>query len=72
VTDPIQGQQGATFYFSVNGVPIFAKGANWIPADSFENRVTLEVLQNLLQSAKDANMNIVRNWYLQVIFALLI
>jgi len=62
ITEPIQGQQGATFYFNINGVAVFAKGANWIPADSFENRVTLEVLQGLLQSAKDANMNIVRNW----------
>ncbi len=36
--------------------------ANWIPADSFESRVTREVLRGLLQSTKDANMNMVRNW----------
>jgi beta-mannosidase len=38
------------------------KGANWIPADAFESRVTADVIDNLLQSAVDANMNTVRNW----------
>ncbi|KAH3756825.1 mannosidase, beta A, lysosomal L-like [Pelomyxa schiedti] len=53
---------GESFYFTVNGVPVFAKGANWIPADSFHSRVTHDILQALLQSAVDANMNIVRVW----------
>ena len=35
--------------FQVNSIPIFAKGANWIPADAFESRSTPEVLQNLLK-----------------------
>jgi hypothetical protein len=31
---------GRSFTFVVNGVPIFAKGSNWIPADSFPTRLT--------------------------------
>ncbi len=33
-------QWGRNFQFRINGVPIFAKGADWIPADSFINRFT--------------------------------
>ena len=28
-----------SFQFRVNGVPFFAKGANWIPADTFVTRI---------------------------------
>eukprot|EP01094_Clydonella_sp_ATCC50884_P019732 TRINITY_DN3927_c0_g1_i1.p1 TRINITY_DN3927_c0_g1~~TRINITY_DN3927_c0_g1_i1.p1 ORF type:complete len:944 (+),score=224.15 TRINITY_DN3927_c0_g1_i1:90-2921(+) len=58
----VQGQLGTSFFFQVNGVPVFAKGANWIPADSFESRVDDEVLEDLLNSAVEANMNTIRNW----------
>ncbi|MDT5271838.1 MAG: beta-mannosidase [Acidobacteriota bacterium] len=53
---------GKSFTFVVNGVPVFAKGANWIPADSFPERVTRERYRHLLQSARDANMNMLRVW----------
>lgn len=53
---------GETFFIQVNNVPIFAKGANWIPADAFESRVTDSVIEEILQSAYDANMNTIRNW----------
>ncbi|KAF0095510.1 MAG: beta-mannosidase [Puniceicoccaceae bacterium 5H] len=53
---------GESFCFAANGVRFFAKGANWIPADSFDGRITRETLQDLLQSAADANMNCVRVW----------
>ncbi|KAJ7385973.1 hypothetical protein OS493_012305 [Desmophyllum pertusum] len=62
VQEPIKGAPGLGFHFEVNDLPIFLKGANWIPADAFEDRVTSSVLRNLLQSAVDANMNVVRNW----------
>jgi beta-mannosidase len=51
-----------TFRFVVNGKPIFAKGVNWIPADSFLPRVTREKYFALLNLAKNANMNMVRVW----------
>lgn len=53
---------GRSFYFEVNGIPIFAKGADVIPFDSFPNRVTDANYKHILQSAKDANMNMVRLW----------
>jgi beta-mannosidase len=53
---------GRSFEFVINGIPIFAKGADVIPSDSFANRVTPEKYRAMLQSAKDANMNMVRLW----------
>ncbi|WP_425601703.1 beta-mannosidase [Dyella subtropica] len=55
-------QWGRSFAFVVNGVPMFAKGANLIPFDSFPARVTDESMQQILQSAHDANMNMLRMW----------
>ncbi len=55
-------QWGKSFEFVVNGVPVFAKGGNWIPADSFPTRVTRERYRQLLESARDANMNMLRVW----------
>jgi beta-mannosidase len=53
---------GESFAFVVNGVPLFAKGADWIPADSFTPRVSDERMLSLLQSAADAHMNMLRVW----------
>ena len=53
---------GKTFYFKINDQPIFFKGSNWIPADSFLETVTKSRIENLLQSAKDVNMNVLRVW----------
>jgi len=53
---------GKSFTFVVNGVPIFAKGANWIPADSFPTRISKSKYRQLLESARDSNMNMLRVW----------
>ncbi|HEY6806477.1 MAG TPA: glycoside hydrolase family 2 protein [Pyrinomonadaceae bacterium] len=53
---------GLSFTFIVNGVPVFAKGANWIPADSFPTRISLDKYRWLIKSAADANMNMLRVW----------
>nr|WP_225578444.1 glycoside hydrolase family 2 protein [Rhodanobacter sp. 7MK24] len=55
-------QWGKSFEFVVNGVPIFAKGADVIPQDMFPNRVTPARIDAMLQSARDANMNMLRIW----------
>jgi beta-mannosidase len=53
---------GESFQFVVNGVPFFAKGANWIPADTFVSRLTQERYAQLLTDASAANMNMLRVW----------
>ncbi|MFX0176240.1 MAG: glycoside hydrolase family 2 protein, partial [Candidatus Hodarchaeota archaeon] len=54
---------GETFYFLLNGVPIFAKGANWIPIDSFIPRgKKMGLYSRNLEYAKMANMNMIRVW----------
>ncbi|MGC8780384.1 MAG: beta-mannosidase, partial [Anaerolineae bacterium] len=53
---------GESFAFVINAAPIFARGANWIPADVFPARVTPERLEQLIRSAATANMNMLRVW----------
>jgi beta-mannosidase len=53
---------GKTFTFVVNGVPIFAKGADWIPADSFPTRLTCERYERWIKDTAAANMNMLRVW----------
>jgi beta-mannosidase len=57
-----EDQWGESFYFECNGVPFFAKGSNWIPADTFVTRVAEEEYVRLLQAAKDSHQNMVRVW----------
>lgn len=54
--------KGKSFYFKVNGKPMYAKGTNWIPGDSFSPRMTKEKYQQLIKACKDANMNMIRVW----------
>ena len=53
---------GKSFTFVVNGQPVFAKGSNWIPADSFPTRLTGEFLEGLIKSAADTHQNMLRVW----------
>ncbi len=53
---------GKSFEFVVNGIAVFAKGADVIPFDSFPNRVTPENHRQILEAARDAHMNMVREW----------
>jgi beta-mannosidase len=58
----VADQWGKSFEFVVNGISVFAKGADVIPFDSFPNRVTPEIHRKILQSARNAHMNMVREW----------
>jgi len=55
-------EKGKSFYFKVNGNPMYAKGTNWIPSDSFTPRITKEKYKKLIKDCKDANMNMIRVW----------
>jgi beta-mannosidase len=62
VTDKDMNGKGSTFYFELNGVPVFMKGANYIPNDNFLPRVTEKKYRNVVARAVDANMNMLRIW----------
>jgi beta-mannosidase len=51
-----------TFKCRVNGRDVTMMGANWIPADAIPSRITPAVVRDLLESAKAANMNMLRIW----------
>ncbi len=53
---------GESFQFVVNGVPFFAKGANWIPGDGILSRMTQQRYRKLVEDAASANMNMLRVW----------
>ena len=53
---------GESFDFVVNGRPVFAKGANWIPADAVKDRADPDRYRRLLRDAAAANMNMIRVW----------
>ncbi len=57
-----QDTKGMSFEIYVNDVPIFSKGANWIPADSFTTRLDKNDYEKLIIAARDANMNTLRIW----------
>ena len=53
---------GESFQFVINGRPVFAKGANWIPAHSFVAGLKRADYERDLTSAVRAHMNMVRVW----------
>lgn len=58
----LPADQTHSIRFAVNGVPFFAKGANWIPSDPFASRVTPEKLRRYVADAVAVNMNTLRFW----------
>lgn len=54
--------KGKSFYFRLNGKPVFMKGANYVPPDSFLPRITPHNYFDLVRNAKKANMNMLRVW----------
>ncbi|RAX38161.1 glycoside hydrolase family 2 protein [Rhizobium tropici] len=60
--DTTPDEIGSAFTLVVNDVPVFARGANWIPDDCFLPRVTRERYRERIAQARDANMNMLRVW----------
>ncbi|OXM85992.1 beta-mannosidase [Paenibacillus rigui] len=50
------------FAFILNGVKLFAKGSNWIPADNFIGAITDERYRDLIDLSIESNMNMLRIW----------
>lgn len=55
-------EAGEAFYFELNGISVFAKGANYIPSDNFLPRVTRDKYRKTILDAANANMNMLRIW----------
>jgi beta-mannosidase len=55
-------KRGTSFAFALNGVPVFAKGANHIPNDSFITEMTEERYRHEIATAAESNMNMLRVW----------
>lgn len=54
--------KGTSFYFKLNGVPVFMKGVNYIPNDMFLPRVTPDNYRKVIETARVSNMNMIRIW----------
>jgi beta-mannosidase len=53
---------GESFYFELNGKPVFAKGANYIPIKYFPGEAKESDYRKLLGQCRDANINMLRVW----------
>ncbi len=53
---------GHSFYFKLNGVPVFMKGSNYIPDEIFTTLVDKKRYEKTIQNALDVNMNMLRVW----------
>ncbi|MFX4301496.1 beta-mannosidase [Alicyclobacillus tolerans] len=53
---------GKSFAFVINGVPIFARGANYIPEDNLLGRTGREKTERLIHACKTAHFNMIRVW----------
>lgn len=62
ITSNPNDPEDSPFIVRINGQPVFCRGANWIPADALPGRITEAKTRALLQSAVDANMNMLRIW----------
>jgi len=61
-TKSAEGKDELSMEFRINNRKLFMKGANWIPCSAYENAQTPERYRDLLESAKAANMNMIRLW----------
>lgn len=60
VTEP--DSVGESFFFRVNGAPVFARGANVVPPDHFTPRSDSAAYARMVADAVAANMNMLRVW----------
>ena len=55
-------EHGKSFFFEVNGMPLFAKGANYIPGEIFTTQQNAGFYEKLFENISASNMNFVRVW----------
>lgn len=62
VQRPLKDQPGTSFFFEVNGTPVFCGGSNWIPADNFIPRISEERYRDWVKMVADGNQFMIRVW----------
>ena len=55
-------KDGVAMHVEINGVPVFVKGADWVPPDNIPSRVTPEILHWYMHKAVECNFNFIRLW----------
>jgi beta-mannosidase len=60
--DVVAPKDGVAMHVKVNDVPVFVKGADWIPADNIPTRVTPETIRWYMKKAIECNFNFIRLW----------
>ncbi|AMD22455.1 HGR116Cp [Eremothecium sinecaudum] len=60
VEEPVPGEDGTSFYFRINNIPVYISGVNWIPPNCFPT--VKQDYPQTLQTIIDANMNMARVW----------
>lgn len=59
---PLKEQPGTSFFFEINGIPIFCGGSDWVPADSFIPRISKERYYDWVKLVADGNQFMIRVW----------
>ncbi|QPG76551.1 hypothetical protein FOA43_003941 [Brettanomyces nanus] len=62
VQEPFEDEEGTSFFFKVNGIPVYCSGSNWIPGHSIPCLFTEPDYKKWLQLAIDGNQNMIRVW----------
>lgn len=62
VQRPLKDQPGTSFFFEVNGIPVFCGGSNWIPADNFIPRISKERYRDWVKIVAEGNQAMIRVW----------
>ncbi|KAH9903830.1 glycoside hydrolase family 2 protein [Xylariomycetidae sp. FL2044] len=62
VQRPLEAQPGTSFFFEVNGIPIFCGGSDWIPADNFIPRIESQRYRDWVQMVADGHQVMIRVW----------
>ncbi|KAH8883605.1 glycoside hydrolase family 2 protein [Thozetella sp. PMI_491] len=59
---PLKEQPGTSFFFQINGIPIFCGGSDWIPADNFVPRISRQRYYDWVKLVADGNQFMIRVW----------
>ncbi|CAN6672643.1 hypothetical protein TRVA0_046S01090 [Trichomonascus vanleenenianus] len=62
VQEPLKEQEGSSFFFRVNNVPVFCAGSNWIPAHNYITAITNDDYRTWISRIVDCNQVMVRVW----------